>query len=109
MGVISATEEFVTKVLDSTFMGGARMSNTIEEYGYVFPYEKIKIPFRQRRDKVRWPEKNKVLAVVTYVAVEWWGREFVPGEKKALDIGLLSQEEGYNFDVGVWRALDLLD
>lgn len=85
------------------------MSNSIEEYGYVFPYEKIKIPFRQRRDKVRWPEKNKILAVVTYVAVEWWGRAYVSGEGKALDIGLLSQEEEYNFDVGVWRALDLLD
>ena len=84
------------------------MSITIEEYGYVFPYKKIKIPFRERRDKVRWPE-NKILAVSIYVAQEWWGKELLPGDKKALSIASLSQEEGYNFDVGVWRALDLLD
>jgi peptidoglycan/xylan/chitin deacetylase (PgdA/CDA1 family) len=82
--------------------------STIKEYEWKFPYQKIKIPFRQRRDKVRWPD-NKIIAVHIYVALEWWGRDFLLGSDRVLDIGNLSQEEDYNFDVGVWRALDLLD
>jgi peptidoglycan/xylan/chitin deacetylase (PgdA/CDA1 family) len=84
------------------------MVTTVEKYEWVFPYKKIKIPFRERRDKVRWPG-NKLLAVHIYVAPEWWGRDFMPGSDNVLDIGNLSQEENYNFDVGIWRALDLLD
>ncbi len=84
------------------------MSTTIEEYEWKFPYEKIKIPFPERRNKVVWPNDN-IIAVHIYVAQEWWGRDFLPGHGNVLDIGNLSQEEDYNFDVGVWRALDLLD
>lgn len=84
------------------------MSTTIEEYGWVFPHKKIKIPFRERRNRVRWPD-NKILAVPVYVAQEWFGRDFLPGEGRVLDISNLSYKEGYNFDVGIWRALDLLD
>jgi peptidoglycan/xylan/chitin deacetylase (PgdA/CDA1 family) len=88
--------------------GVRKMSITIEEYAWIFPHKKIKIPFQERRDKVRWPD-NKIIAVHIYIAQEWWGRDFWPGPDKVLDIGNLSQEENYNFDVGIWRALDLLD
>lgn len=84
------------------------MVTTIEEYDYVFPHKKIKIPFRERRDRVKWPN-NKIIAVHSYVAQEWWGREFLAGSDKLLDLGNLSQEQDYNFDVGIWRILDLLD
>ncbi len=84
------------------------MSTKIEDYAFVFPYQKIKIPFKERRNKVRWPE-NKIIAVHMYVALEWWGRELLPGTKDILDISTLSNEEDYNYDVGVWRVLDLLD
>ncbi len=84
------------------------MSNKIEEYEYVFPYEKIIIPFRERCNRVRWPD-NKILAVHMYVAQEWYEREYLAGSDKLLDLGNMSHKEGYNFNVGVWRILDLLD
>ncbi len=83
------------------------MASKLEEYAYIFPYKKIKIPFKERRERVRWPEK-KILAVHMYVAAEWWGREYLPGGK-LLDLGNLSHEEEYNFDVALWRILDVLD
>ena len=83
------------------------MSTKLEEFGYVFPYKKIKIPFRERRERVRWPD-NKILAAEMYVGAEWWGREYSP-DSKVLDIASLSHEEEYNFDVGLWRVLDVLD
>ena len=109
--MISAGEESITKQLDQTFIGGvggAKMVTTIKEYEYVFPYEKIIIPFRERRARVKWPD-NKILNVRMDVALEWFGREFLDGSDKLLDIGSLSHKEGYNFNVGVWRILDLLD
>jgi len=84
------------------------MVSKIKEYEYVFPYEKIIIPFRERRKRVRWPD-NKILAVHMYVAQEWFGRIFLEGSDKLLDLGNMSHKEEYNFNVGVWRVLDLLD
>jgi len=94
-----------------------KMASTIEEYDYVFPYKKIKIPFRERQGKVRWPD-NKLIAVKICVPQEWWGRIYQPkvyhasGAKEAehiLDVSYLSEGQDYDFDIGVWRALDLLD
>jgi len=90
---------------------------TLQEYDYVFPYKKIKIPFRERGERVRWPG-NKLVAVKINVPQEWWGRFFQPkvypasGSTEAqhvLDVSYLSEGQDYDFDVGVWRALDLLD
>lgn len=86
----------------------------LEEYGYIFPYEKVKIPFRERAEKVRWPDGN-LIAVHVYVALEVFGRRTIPGGLApetvvgAVDIGTLSEQDSYNLDVGTWRALDLLD
>lgn len=84
------------------------MSTTIEEFEWLFPYEKIKVPFWERPSRVKFPQ-NKVLAVNISVAEEWWGRDYLSGGDKVLDIGNLSRTQGYNFDVGIWRALELLD
>lgn len=83
------------------------MADKLGEYAYRFPYKKIKIPFRERRERVKWPD-GKIIAAHMYVAAEWWGREYIPGTK-LLDLGNLSHEEEYNFDVALWRILDVLD
>lgn len=86
----------------------------LEEYGYIFPYKRVKIPFRERREKVRWPNGN-IIAVHVYIALEVYGRKTVPAGVApqdiagATDIGSLSEQDNYNLDVGIWRALDLLD
>jgi len=95
-----------------------QMASTIEAYDYVFPYKKIKIPFRERRERIqRWPG-NKLLAVKFCVPAEWWGRIYQPkvyhasGAKEAehiLDISYLSEGQDYGLDIAVWRALDLLE
>ena len=93
------------------------MASAIEAYDYVFPYKKIKIPFRERRERVRWPG-NKLVAVKFCVPVEWWGRIYQPkvyhasGGKEAeqiMDVSYLSEGQGYGLDIAVWRALDLLE
>lgn len=86
----------------------------LEEYGYIFPYKKVKIPFRERGEKVRWPNSN-IIAVHVYIALEVYGKKTIPGGVVAqdivgtMDIGSLSEQDTYNLDVGIWRALDLLD
>jgi peptidoglycan/xylan/chitin deacetylase (PgdA/CDA1 family) len=95
-----------------------QMASTIEAYDYVFPYRKLKIPFRERRERIqRWPG-NKLVAVKFCVPAEWWGRIYQPkvyhasGAKEAehiLDISYLSEGQDYGLDIAVWRALDLLD
>jgi peptidoglycan/xylan/chitin deacetylase (PgdA/CDA1 family) len=94
-----------------------KMASTIEEYDYVFPYKKIKIPFRERREKVKWPG-NKLLAVKLCIPQEWWGRIYQPkvyhasGATEAehvMDVSYLSEGQDYYFDISVWRVLDLLD
>ncbi|MFO1317905.1 MAG: polysaccharide deacetylase family protein [Burkholderiales bacterium] len=93
------------------------MANAIEAYDYVFPYKKIKIPFRERREKVRWPG-NKLVAVKFCVPAEWWGRIYQPkvyhasGGKEGehiMDVSYLSEGQDYGLDIAVWRALDLFD
>lgn len=78
---------------------------TIEEYAYMFPYKKIKIPFREKGAKVKWPDNN-MFAVRIYIALEYWGRDL---SGKTVNIMNLSRLETYNFEVGIWRALDMLD
>lgn len=94
-----------------------KMASVIEEHDYEFPYERIKILFEERRDKVRWPE-NKMIAVKIIIALEWWGRIIQPAiypvsgtvEKQGVfDLGWWSEGQGYNWDVAVYRTLDLLD
>lgn len=86
----------------------------LEEYGYIFPYKRVKIPFKERREKVRWPNGN-IIAVHVYIALEVYGRKTIPAGVApqdiagTMDIGTLSEQDNYNLDVGIWRALDLLD
>ena len=88
----------------------------LEDYGYKFPYEKVKIPFPERGKKVRWPNGN-ILAVRICISLEIFGKRTLPGGPGAYvegigganDIGGLSEQDGYNLDVGTWRILDLLD
>lgn len=91
--------------------------SAIDAYEYIFPYEKIKIPFRERRGKVVWPG-NKLIAVKFCVPVEWWGRIHQPkvyhasGGSEAehvMDVSYLSEGQGYGLDIAVWRAIDLLE
>jgi allantoinase len=98
-------------------MTTTKMASTIEEYDYVFPYKKIKIPFRERRERVKWPD-NKLIAVKLCIPQEWWGRIYQPkvyhasGAAEAehvMDVSYLSEGQDYYFDISVWRILDLLD
>ena len=91
--------------------------SAIDAYEYEFPYEKIKIPFRQRAGLIRWPG-NETVAVKFCVPIEWWGRVYQPkvyhasGAKEAehiMDVSYLSEGQGYGLDLAVYRALDLLE
>lgn len=93
-------------------------TNKIDEYEYQFPYKKIKIPFRERGEKIKkWPG-NKLLAVKFCVPIEWWGRVYQPkvyhasGATEAehvMDVSYLSEGQGYGLDIAVYRAIDLLE
>lgn len=98
-------------------MTTVKMASTIEQYDYVFPYKKIKIPFQERRERVRWPG-NKLLCVKLCIPQEWWGRIYQPkvyhasGATEAehvMDVSYLSEGQDYYFDISVWRILELLD
>lgn len=78
------------------------------EYDYRFPYEKIKIPFNEREETVKWPDDHKIAAHI-YVTLEWWGTISQETQRGEVDIGRLSERQEYTFDVGAWRILDLLN
>ena len=86
--------------------------SAIDAHEYLFPYKKIKIPFRERRERVRWPA-NKLVAVKFCVPLEWWGRIYnshaSSGAERVIDVSLLSEGQDYGMDIAVWRALDLFE
>ena len=75
-----------------------------------WPYEEIRIPYRERAKKVRWPN-NAPLCVYTYVTTEWGGHAKVanPAAKFTRDIRSESENGQYEMNVGIWRAIRLLD
>lgn len=75
-----------------------------------WPFEEIRIPYRQRAEKVKWPTGGP-LCVYTYVTTEWGGHETLPDSKAVFkrDLRLESEEGQYEMNVGIWRAIRLLD
>ncbi|MBI3940239.1 MAG: polysaccharide deacetylase family protein [Acidobacteria bacterium] len=81
-----------------------------------WPFQEMRIPYRERAGKVRWPNGGP-LCVHAYVAAEWrWNRPSQgsgagqgPGGKVTQDLSLHSDEDQYVFTVGIWRAIKLLD
>lgn len=74
-----------------------------------WPFNEIRIPFRERKEKVKWPN-NARLAILTFVTAEWFadirnraGSLFQP------DISYMSGDSRYPFTVGIYRALDLIE
>ena len=75
-----------------------------------WPFEEIRIPFAERFGKIRWPN-NGPLCVYMYVTGEWGGHRML-NDSKALykrDLRLESETGQYEFNVGIWRAIRLLD
>ncbi|SRR5579884_1208125 len=78
-----------------------------------FPSEgiqKIAIPYNERRGRVRFPD-GKQLAVHVYVAIEYHVQKPVttPGAAVKWDLSALSAASEYPYNIGAWRALDMLD
>jgi peptidoglycan/xylan/chitin deacetylase (PgdA/CDA1 family) len=75
-----------------------------------WPFEEIRVPYRERFGKIRWPN-NGPLCVHVYVTSEWsWNRPLADADAKyKRDLSLESEQDQYTFTVGVWRAVRLLD
>lgn len=68
--------------------------------------QKYRLNYRDR-SKVRWPG-NRSLAVRVNVALEIFGTGSAVASGSKEGIGGLSARDEYNFEVGVWRVLDIL-
>lgn len=74
-----------------------------------WPFQEIRIPFRERRTKVKWPN-NARLAVRVYVTAEWSSRpQNREGAYYKPDLYLISRDSQYNFTVGLYRAIELVE
>ncbi|MGK0296934.1 MAG: peptidoglycan/xylan/chitin deacetylase (PgdA/CDA1 family) [Gammaproteobacteria bacterium] len=75
-----------------------------------WPFEEVHIPYKERFTKMRWP-KNESLCVYMYVTGEWDGHPQLDNPKGVYKRDLRSEsEEGqYEFNVGIWRTMGLLD
>lgn len=75
-----------------------------------WPYEEIRIPYRERFGKIKWPTGGP-LCVYTYVTTEWGGHATFtdPRAKFKRDIRAESERGQYEMNVGIWRAVRMLD
>ena len=75
-----------------------------------WPFEEVRIPYRQRFGKIKWPTGGP-LAVYTYVTTEWGGHATLkdPKAKFKRDLRTESEEGQYEMNVGIWRAVRMLD
>lgn len=71
---------------------------------------KIGIPYRARKGKVKFPNDARVVALV-YVALDYFIAPPVerPDALFKVDFWDLSESSEYNFSIGGWRALELLE
>lgn len=74
-----------------------------------WPWEEIRIPYRERKAKVKWPN-NSPLCVYMYTTAEW-GRQTLTDPKALYKRDLRTESEAgqYEYAVGIYRALNLLD
>ena len=75
-----------------------------------WPFEEIRIPYRERAGRIRWPN-NGPLCLHVYVTSEWNTNRPLndPGATYKRDLSLESEQDQYVFTVGIWRAIKLLD
>lgn len=79
----------------------------VEEIGIENTWcRKARLPFKERK-AIRWPN-GSVLSIRVNVALELFGAgsSMASGSKEG--IGGLSARDEYNFEIGVWRAIDVL-
>lgn len=84
-----------------------------EEIAMNYPGEgiqKIAIPYRERRGKIKFPNDAQ-LAVHVYVALEYALQKPVrtAGAVVKWDISTLSASSEYNYHIASWRCLDMLE
>ena len=75
-----------------------------------WPFEEIRIPYRERAGRIRWPNGGP-LCVHAYVTAEWNANRplAAANARYQRDLSLESEQDQYTFTVGVWRAVKLLD
>ena len=75
-----------------------------------WPFEEIRLPYRDRPGKIHWPNGGP-LCVHVYVTAEWNSNRPLSDRnaKFTRDLSLESEQDQYTFTVGVWRAVKLLD
>lgn len=75
-----------------------------------WPFDEIRIPYRERAGKIKWPN-NGPLCVYMYVTGEWRGHQTLsdPQARYKRDLRGESATGQYEYTVGIWRAIKLLD
>jgi len=75
-----------------------------------WPFEEIRIPYRQRFGKVKWPNGGPLCMFIN-LSTEWTGHPTIrdPNAKFTRDLRAESAEGQYDMNVGVWRGVRLLD
>lgn len=73
-----------------------------------WPFDENHIPFRQRKQKVKWPNNAK-LVVRVYVTAEWSSTLNREGARYKPDLSVISHNSQYAFNVGIYRAIELVE
>ncbi|MBI4460998.1 MAG: polysaccharide deacetylase family protein [Acidobacteria bacterium] len=83
-----------------------------------WPFEEVRIPFRERKGKVKWPN-NARLAVRIYITAEWdsgaenfstlTGNQGSEGVYERPNLYMISQNAQYTFTVGIYRAIEVVN
>lgn len=75
-----------------------------------WPFDEIRIPYRERAEKIKWPN-NGPLCLTVHVSAEWAYNRQSNNLKAKYKRDLLAESENdlYTFTVGIWRAVELLD
>ena len=94
----------------STLGGAGQVKGGHPDLWPNWPFEEIRIPYRKRAGKIKWPN-NGPLCVHVYVAAEWSMNIPLndPDAKYKRDLSLESEQSQYTFTVGIWRAFNLLN
>jgi peptidoglycan/xylan/chitin deacetylase (PgdA/CDA1 family) len=75
-----------------------------------WPFEEIRVPYRERAARVKWPN-NGPLCVYTYVTAEWRSPQRATDSQAKFKRELREESNSgqYEMAVGIWRAINLLD
>lgn len=93
----SAAAQSITTPTNSEFVGPG-----------AWPFQEIRIPFHERKAKVKWPNETR-LAVRVYITAEWRTHKAPEGAFYKTDLYSTSGDGQYAFTAAIHRAVELVE